>query len=167
MGSIVEWRNYEASYDVNSIEPNSREKFTYVLQEYFIPINNIDLFTKKMTSILQTYHVNVLNISIRHALPDHESYLSWARTEVFSFVIYYKQGTSESDKLDVKKWTSTLIDAALEAQGVYYLPYQIIASNSQFFKAYPRAKEFFNLKRKLDPLYKFRNKLFDQYYSRS
>lgn len=119
-----------------------------------------------MIAILKNYDVNVLNISIRHALPDHESYLSWARTEVFSFVIYYKQGVTTADKTNVKKWTSKLIDAALEEGGTYYLPYQIIASNRQFLKAYPKAKEFFKLKSKVDPKYKFRNKLFDQYYAK-
>lgn len=166
LGSIVEWRNYEASYDVNSIEPTSREKSTYVLQEYFIPIDNFDLFSNKMIATLKNHDVNVLNISIRHGLPDHESYLSWARTEVFSFVIYYKQGVTTSDKTNVKKWTSKLIDAALEEGGTYYLPYQIIASNRQFLKAYPKATEFFKLKNKVDPKYKFRNKLFDQYYAK-
>ncbi|MDR3501707.1 MAG: FAD-binding oxidoreductase [Legionella sp.] len=167
LGSIIEWRNYEASYDVLSIEPMSREKSTYVLQEYFIPINNFESFTKKMISILKQDHVNVLNISIRHALPDRESYLSWSRTEVFSFVIYYKQGVTESDKINVKKWTSALIDAALEEGGTYYLPYQIIASNAQFLKAYPHVVDFFGLKNNVDPDYKFRNKLFDQYYAHS
>ncbi len=165
IGSTVEWRNYEASYDVNSIEPVSRAKSTYVLQEYFIPINSFDFFSKKMISILKESHANVLNISIRHALPDYESYLSWSRSEVFSFVIYYKQGVTESDNTDVKKWTSKLIDATVEAGGAYYLPYQIIATNDQFLKAYPRANDFFKLKSKLDPQYKFRNKLFDHYYS--
>lgn len=164
MDSIIEWRNYEASYDVNSIEPVSRKKSTYVLQEYFIPISRFDSFTKKMISILKNYHVNVLNISIRHALPDYESYMSWSKTEVFSFAIYYKQGVTETDQQDVKKWTSKLIDAALEERGTYYLPYQIIASRPQFLKAYPQANNFFHLKRKFDPHYKFRNKLFDRYY---
>lgn len=165
LSSIIEWRNYEASYDVLSIEPMSRDKSTYVLQEYFIPIHNFDLFTKKMISILKREQVNVLNISIRHALPDRESYLSWSRTEVFSFVIYYKQGVTEADKINVKKWTSALIDAALEEGGTYYLPYQIIASSAQFLRAYPQAADFFCLKNKFDPDYKFRNKLFERYYT--
>ncbi|CEG55931.1 FAD-binding oxidoreductase [Legionella fallonii] len=165
--SIVEWRNYEASYDVNSIEPASRKTSTYVLQEYFIPTDHFDSFTKKMVTILKKNQVNVLNISIRQALPDHESYLSWARTEVFSFVIYYKQGVTNADKSEVKKWTSLLIDAALEEGGTYYLPYQIVATNEQFLKAYPGAKKFFKLKSTLDPQYKFRNKLFDHYYTKT
>ncbi len=167
LGKVIEWRNYEASYDVNSIEPSSREKSTYVLQEYFVPIENFESFVKKMSDILKKNQVNVLNISIRHALPDLESYLSWAKTEVFSFVIYYKQGVTDVDRQNVRTWTSKLIDAVLEEGGTYYLPYQIHASHQQFLTAYPRANEFFRLKNQVDPTYKFRNKLFDLYYGAS
>jgi hypothetical protein len=56
-----------------------------------------------MALILNQHHVNVINISIRHALPDSESLLSWARKEVFCFVIYYEQGLNDSDKKEVYK----------------------------------------------------------------
>src|SRR5262249_19787460 len=36
--SAVEWRNYEASYDVRELEPVSRKLSTFVLQEYFVPV---------------------------------------------------------------------------------------------------------------------------------
>lgn len=165
LGQIVEWRNYEASYDVLSLEPASRKQSTYVLQEYFIPIANFDAFTKKMTTILKNNHVNILNISIRHSLPDPGTLLAWARTEVFSFVLYYKQGVTDLDQKDVHEWTRKLIDAALNEGGTYYLPYQIIATNAQFLKSYPRATEFFRLKNRVDPIYKLRNRLLDRYYS--
>lgn len=163
-GHIVEWRNYEASHDVLSLEPASRKKSTYVLQEYFIPIDKFDVFAKKMTTILKDHKVNALNISIRHALPDPDTLLTWARTEVFSFVLYYKQGVTELDQSEVHQWTRQLIDAALENGGTYYLPYQIIATNEQFLKAYPRAKAFFILKNRVDPTNKLRNRLIDSYY---
>ena len=38
----------EASYDVAELELASREENTYVLQEYFIPVNNITSFIPKM-----------------------------------------------------------------------------------------------------------------------
>lgn len=34
----VFYRNYEASYDANELNPNSRKTKTYVLQEYFVPL---------------------------------------------------------------------------------------------------------------------------------
>lgn len=164
MGKPVEWRNYEASYNVLELEPKSREKSTYVLQEYFVPIEKFDAFYPLMSGILRKNNVNVINISIRHAKQDPGTMLAWARTEVFAFVLYYKQGTTQANKEEVKKWTQQLIDASVSYEGTYYLPYQIHATNEQFLKAYPNADNFFKLKKQLDPTNKFRNKLWDIYY---
>lgn len=161
----VVWRNYEASYDARELEPRSREKATYALQEYFVPVEEFDHFVPRLTSILKRHDVNIINISIRHATPDPGTYLAWARAEVFAFVLYYKQGVTEVDKQDVGVWTRELINAALTVGGTYYLPYQIHATKAQFHAGYPRADEFFALKHRLDPTNKFRNKLWDVYYA--
>jgi SAM-dependent methyltransferase len=161
----VHWRNYEASYDAAELEPASRAKSTYVLQEYFVPIARFGEFVPKMAEILQRHQVNVINISVRHALADPGSVMAWAREEVFAFVMYYKQGTAEYDRGRVAVWTRELIDAVLSVGGTYYLPYQPHATVEQFHRAYPRAKEFFALKRKLDPDFRFRNVLWDKYYA--
>ncbi|WP_426485706.1 FAD-binding protein [Flavobacterium sp. 2] len=159
----VRWRNKEASYDVKELEPSSREKDTYVLQEYFIPVENIKSFIPKMTEVFQKNKVNVINVSLRHALPDHESYLSWARKEVFAFVVYYKQGTNQDAKDQVKKWTLEMTDAILSENGTWYLPYQPHATVEQFKKGYPDNDKYFALKNKLDPDQRFTNKLLDKY----
>lgn len=163
-GNPVEWRNYEASYDVLELEPKSRKNSTYVLQEYFVPAELFDSFYPLMTRILKKHNVNVINISIRHANRDPGSILAWAKTEVFAFVLYYKQGTRQEDKDKVKQWTQQLIDASISCKGTYYLPYQIHATQDQFLKAYPNSQVFFTLKKQVDPTYKFRNKLWDAYY---
>ena len=165
-GERIEWRNYEASYDVRELEPASRKKATYVLQEYFVPVARLDEFVPTMSGILNRHHVNTINVSIRHALPDPGTLLAWARTEVFAFVLYYKQGTSDSDRKAVHEWTRELIDAAISFGGAYYLPYQIVATKAQFHAAYPRAGELFALKQRVDPTNKFRNRLIDAYYER-
>ena len=163
-GDEVKWRNYEASYDVKSLEPVSRRSTTYVLQEYFIPIDRLETFAASLAGILNRHHVNTVNVSIRHATKDPGTLLAWARDEVFAFVLYYKQGTGAADREAVGVWTRELIDAAIATGGTYYLPYQIHATHEQFLKAYPRAGEFFALKKRLDPTNKFRNKLWDAYY---
>ena len=38
----VHWRNFEAGYDVAELEPPSRVHRTYVLQEYFVPVERFD-----------------------------------------------------------------------------------------------------------------------------
>ncbi|MBI1723718.1 MAG: FAD-binding oxidoreductase [Gemmatimonadetes bacterium] len=163
-GEPVTWRNYEASYDVAALEPASRERSTYVLQEYFVPVARFDAFVPRLRDVLQRHHVNVINISIRHARQDPGSLLAWARSEVFAFVLYYKQGTDAAARHRVGVWTRELIDAALMVGGSYYLPYQLHATPEQFLRAYPRAPEFFVLKQRLDPTNKFRNRLWDTYY---
>jgi FAD/FMN-containing dehydrogenase len=161
---LVEWRNHEASYDVRELEPASRTKSTYVLQEYFVPVQRLELFVPQMAAILNRHHVNVINVSIRHARQDPGTLLAWARSEVFAYVLYYKQGTSEVARREVAGWTRELIDAAIGNGGTYYLPYQIVATKAQFHAAYPNAEAFFQLKRRVDPSNKFRNRLWDAYY---
>ncbi len=165
LSNPVKWRNYEASnYDVAELEPRSRAKNTFILQEYFVPVNEFDNFMPLLREILQRYRVNMLNISIRHSKKDPGSLLAWAKEEVFAFVIYYKQGTSGLAQTTVGLWTRELIDAVISVGGSYYLPYQLHATQEQFLKAYPRANEFFALKLRLDPNNIFSNKLWDKYY---
>jgi hypothetical protein len=164
-GEPVSWRNHEASYDVADLEPSSREASTYVLQEYFVPVQRFDEFVPKMREIFNRRDVNVINVSIRHALPDRGSILAWARDEVFAFVVYYKQGVDEPSRRAVGVWTREMIDAVTSVGGAYYLPYQPHATDAQLLKAYPRLPEFFALKKRVDPTNKFRNTLWDRYYT--
>lgn len=159
----VLWRNKEASYDVMELEPKSREKHTYVLQEYFIPVGNIRSFIPKMRAIYDKYEVNIMNVSLRHAYPDDESYLSWARQEVFAFVVYYKQGTDNESREIVKQWTIEITDAILSENGAWYLPYQPHATVAQFEKAFPNSDKYFEIKNQLDSEQRFTNKLLDKY----
>jgi FAD/FMN-containing dehydrogenase/SAM-dependent methyltransferase len=162
---IVHWRNFEASYDVAELEPASRERATYVLQEYFCPVERFEEFVPKMAEILQRHRVNMVNISVRHAHPDPGSLLAWARGETFAFVLYYKQRTRDNAKNRVAVWTRELIDAAISVGGAYYLPYQPHATPEQFHAAYPRARELFALKGRVDPHFRLRNVLWDRYYA--
>jgi len=159
----VVWRNYEASLDVASLGAISNGTSTYALQEYFIPITRFDAFVPRMAAILRRNRANVLNISVRYAHSDPGSLLAWARNEVFSFVLYYKQSTSQTARAQVGNWTRELVEAALSQGGTYYLPYQLHATRQQFVRAYPDSPRFFALKRKVDPKTKLRNKLWDKY----
>ncbi len=161
--SPVVYRNHEASYDTAELEPTSRKYTTYVLQEYFVPTYRFDSFHPKMAEILNRHRVNVVHVSIRFARREPGSLLGWAKTDVFAFVLYYKQGTSVAARAEVSAWTKELIGAAVSEGGSYYLPYQIHATDAQFRAAYPRANEFFSVKARVDPGDKFRNKLWDAY----
>ncbi len=159
----VHTRNYEASYDVAELEPLSRKRTTYVLQEYFIPIANAARFVQRVGEVFRTYGANIINISIRHAIADETALLSWSRDEVLAFVVYYHQGTSYQDRQAVSVWTRKAIDAAIACGGAYYLPYQPHATKEQLCAAYPNFPRFEALKKEFDPHYKFKNALFEKY----
>ena len=55
------------------------------------------------------------------------------------------------------------IEAALAVGGRYYLPYRLHAEVEQFYRAYPQAQRFFQLKRKYDPEELFQNVLYRKY----
>ena len=164
LGKKVHWRNYEAGYDVAELEPPTREHRTYVLQEYFIPVERLMEFVPKMAAVLNRHRVNALNISIRHAMADPNTALNWAPTETFAFVLYHKQRTRENAKSRVGVWTRELIDVALSVGGTYYLPYQPHGTVEQFHRAYPKAVQLFALKERLDPHFRFTNVLWDKYF---
>jgi hypothetical protein len=83
---IVHWRNFEASYDVAELEPASRERATYVLQEYFCPVDRFEEFVPKMAEILARHRVNALNVGVT---PADRAALAWALHRTFAFVLYY------------------------------------------------------------------------------
>ena len=159
----VVWRNHEASLDTASLEPRSRRSSTYLLQEYFIPVARFVSFATEMARILNAHDVNALNVSIRHSPADTVSLLRWAPSEVFSFVLYYKQRVSRHASIAARVWTRQLIDAALAAGGRYYLPYRLDATRDQFERAYPEASAFAGVKARVDPKGRFRNLLWDRY----
>ncbi|MFT7644992.1 MAG: FAD/FMN-containing dehydrogenase [Candidatus Paceibacteria bacterium] len=163
--SPVHSRNYEASYDIAELEPSSRYGTTYVLQEYFVPVENWDAWIPEMKRVFNNNDVNVINVSIRHSNADPGAKLAWARTESFAFVVYYKQGTDDDAKAHATKWTREMIDEVIAVNGTYYLPYQIHATDDQIHKAYPGLVEYFEFKKLFDPTNKFTNKLWDTYYS--
>ncbi|CAF1953237.1 unnamed protein product, partial [Rotaria magnacalcarata] len=138
---VVINRNYEATYTIQDLEPMTRLLRTYALQEYFVPLANLKSFAFEMLRIFKNYKVNVINISIRHALQDDPRLLlSWApNSEVFAFVIYHSQLTTTGARTEVGEWTPELIDLAVTKNGgTYYLPYQLHATREQIYKAYPR-----------------------------
>ena len=154
-------RNCEASLDVASIEPRTRKISTYLLQEYFIPMQAFNSFAARMRTILTTSGAHVVNVSIRHAKADTTSLMRWADRDMFCFVLYHKQRSWQDAR--AAGWTRALIDAALDHGGRYYLPYRLHATRKQFDRAYPQAKRFAAIKQQVDPANRFRNLLWDRY----
>jgi FAD/FMN-containing dehydrogenase len=159
----VKWRNHEASLDVAELEPRTRAMSTYVLQEYFVPVRHFKQFVLEMAAVIRKHEAQVLNVSVRHSQADPVALLPWAKEEVFSFVVYYKQRTYAAAQRQVGAWTRAMIDTALKFEGRYYLPYQLHATSEQFARAYPEAGQLRALKQQVDPEGKFSNELWAKY----
>ncbi|HET9822400.1 MAG TPA: FAD-binding oxidoreductase [Burkholderiaceae bacterium] len=159
----VKWLNHEASLDAAELEPRTRAVSTYVLQEYFVPAREFLGFAREMARILRSHNVEALNVSIRHTSADRDALLAWAREDVFSFVLYFKQRTWQSARRSVERWTRELTDSVIRHEGCYYLPYQLHASREQFEACYPHAEQLRAVKRSFDPAGKWSNELWRKY----
>ena len=73
------------------------------------------------------------------------------------------QDTTVEGERSMEILTRDLIDAALEHEGRYYLPYRLHATPEQLHRAYPQAHEFFKLKRTYDPGELFQNQFYIKY----
>jgi len=158
----VVMRNYEVADTVESIAP-PKPGSRFMLQEYFVPVDHFNTFIPAMRRVFHRHHVNVVTLSVRRAKADTESLLSWAKTDVYAFVIYYEQPATSLAETREKLWTQEMLDLTIQNGGSWYLPYKILGTREQFLAAYPKAAEFFAIKHRVDPTNKFRNHLWDAY----
>src|SRR5437762_6980338 len=96
------------SWALSENRHSARRPFPLVQRE-----DRFDEFIAPLQTILRQHNINVINVSIRQVNRDPGSLLAWARTEVFAFVFYYKQGMSDTAREEVALWTRELIDGAL------------------------------------------------------
>jgi FAD/FMN-containing dehydrogenase len=136
---------------------------TDILHEYFIPRRHFNGFVKALQEIVPKYQADLLNVTIRNVYKDEDTYLNYAREEVFAFVLFFNQRISWHSEEDMKTLTRELVTAAQALGGTYYLPYRLHASREQFEELYPMGAKFFQKKLAYDPEEVLRNKFYEQY----
>lgn len=124
---------------------------TDILQEYFIPPENMPAFVDGLRDTVKRNGANLLNITIRIVHKDTVTALPYAKSDRFAFVLYFNQKFNDKESMILRKTTTDLIDLATGMGGAYYLPYQLYYSPEQLRKAYPEADAFFAAKRQYDP----------------
>jgi FAD/FMN-containing dehydrogenase len=155
-------RNELLNDHVSLIE-NKDTSSTDLLQEYFIPERNFTQFINDIKPILKNSKIDLLNITIRGVQQDNDSYLNYARENVFGFVLLFNQKKTDEQETEMKTLTNQLVDVALKNEGTFYLPYRLHIDKDKMRKSYPRADKFFELKRKYDPDELFNNKFYEHY----
>ena len=146
-----------------SIIENKDSSSTDLLQEYFIPERNFVQFIYDIKPILKNSKIDLLNITIRGVQKDNDSYLNYARENVFGFVLLFNQKKTDEQENEMKTLTNQLVDVALKNEGTFYLPYRLHIDKFKMRKSYPNADKFFELKLKYDPDEIFSNKFYEHY----
>ncbi|MCT2561727.1 FAD-binding oxidoreductase [Chryseobacterium herbae] len=160
--NIVYTRNELLNGHVSLIE-NKDPNSTDLLQEYFIPERNFNQFIKDIKPVLKNSEPDLLNITIRAVDKDEDSYMNYARENVFGFVLLFNQKKTAKQEDAMKILTNKLVDAALKNEGTFYLPYRLHIDRIKMRKVYPQADSFFAMKRKYDPQEIFDNKFYQHY----
>ena len=155
-------RNELLNDHVSLIE-NKDVSSTDLLHEYFIPERNFSKFINDMKPILKNSNIDLINITIRGVHQDNDSYLAYARENVFGFVLLFNQKKTEEQEREMKILTNQLVDMALKNDGTFYLPYRLHIDKDKMRKSYPQADKFFELKLKYDPNEIFNNKFYEHY----
>jgi hypothetical protein len=161
--NIIKTRNQEMDYNAEMLEPLIKYPTTTVLQEYFIPIHNADIFNNYFWYIIEKFQVNLLNLSIRYVKKTNIPLLNYAKEDVAAFVIYYNIWNNEYSIGKSSVWGKKLIQKSIFLSGTFYLPYLHYATNEQFEKSYPDYKLYLKIKEKYDPGNRLTNQFLDRY----
>lgn len=155
-------RNELLNDDVSLIE-NKDNSSTDLLQEYFIPERNFNQFITDLKPILRKSKIDLLNITIRGVNQDNDSFMNYAKENVFGFVLLFNQKKTDQQEIEMKKLTNQLLNVTLKNDGTFYLPYRLHINKTKFRKSYPNADTFFKLKLKYDPTELFNNRFYEHY----
>jgi hypothetical protein len=117
-------------------------------------------FLEKARVIIPKHGCDLLNVTVRNVLRDKDTVLRYADQEMFAFVMLFNQPRTTEADARMEPMTQELIDAAIECQGRYYLPYRLHATKAQFYQGYPQAAAFFARKRHYDPEEIFQNQFY-------
>jgi FAD/FMN-containing dehydrogenase len=142
---------------------NRSDATTDILHEYFVPANRLADLVVAMQRIIPSSDANLLNVTIRSVEEDPDTFLRYADQAMLSAVMLFEQPRTSAGDDQMRQLTQRLIDAVLSLGGRHYLPYRLHATQQQFDRAYPQAKQFFALKRQHDPEELFVNLFYLRY----
>jgi predicted SAM-dependent methyltransferase len=131
---------------------------THILQEYFIPNNNNN-FVEFMTYLREIFvnnrdklsGIDLLNITIRYVVKDNETFLNYAKKDMYAFVFYYRINCDKNGDSKLQYIHNLLVIKTLALSGTFYLPYRHHYDQQQLKFAYPNIDDFFALKKHYDP----------------
>ncbi len=162
--ATVVTRNFETSSSLRQAGFIASDDSTMVMQEYLVPVNRFEIFVFNLRDIFSRHKADIFKVLISYLPQDHGGLLAGSTAHVYSFKIIYLQGKNKQSHDQVESWTSELVRASSESNGVHILPYPIHNSTRQLYKAYPASSNFFELKKSVDPDDRFKNLFWEQHH---
>jgi decaprenylphospho-beta-D-ribofuranose 2-oxidase len=150
-------RNSAMAAPFRTLQLNEVET-TDVLQEYFIPVAKVPEFLAEYRKMLVAKDMQLLNVTIRKVKPDTEALVSYASTDMYAFVSYYKISKEAAGTAQMTDFTLQMMDYLDTIDGKFYLAYRGYYSRSQIHRMYPQLATLFQLKQTYDPTELFTNK---------
>ena len=155
-------RNTAMAVPVRFLE-NPDPHSTDILQEYFIPTEQVDTFLGSYKKLLKKYNINLLNVTVRKVSKDVNALISYAQKDMYGIVVYYKVNQKSKDVQTMKAFTRELVDYLISIKATYYLCYSSYYSQDQLTKMYPEIGKLFVLKKQYDPNMLFTNLWYENY----
>jgi FAD/FMN-containing dehydrogenase len=152
----------EPMHDSVKYLKNNLTNDTDILQEYFVPRDQLVPFIDGLREIVTTHEANLLNASIR-VVHREDNFLTYAPTDMFSVVLYINQETTDAGNQKMTVVTQKLIDLTLQHNGRFFLPYQLHYTVEQLHQSYPEIAAFFEAKKRYDPDLVLTNTFYEKY----
>lgn len=155
--------SYVDYLEENGSDDKQSDRESLVIGEHYVPYNCMIPYVQRAREILRFYGTEVIYGTIRVIQKDQQSFLPWAN-ENYACIIFNLR--TKHKKAGVERVASTfkaLIDAALIFEGSFFLTYHRYATPKQVEKAYPRIRDFFQLKCKYDPDERFQSDWYRHY----
>jgi FAD/FMN-containing dehydrogenase len=156
----------QAMYNDLGLLRNRLTDHTDILQEYFLPHDQLAPFIAEAREALRGHDAVLLSASVR-SVHDSDVMLDYAQGERLSVVFYLSQKVTQDANRDMADLTRTLTARALDRGGTFYLPYQQHYTRDDLVRAYPMVDAFFDLKRRVDPDMRFMNSFYRRYATRT
>lgn len=123
---------------------------TDVLQEYFVPTDQVNTFLERYRALLHKHKMELLNVTVRKTIQDTEALVSYATSDMYAFVSYYKIRKDSIGQTQMTGFTRDMMDLLQSLKGTFYLTYKGYYTPEQIHKMYPGLKQLFRLKAKYD-----------------
>jgi decaprenylphospho-beta-D-ribofuranose 2-oxidase len=136
---------------------------TDVLQEYFIPTAQVAGFLMEYEKMLRSHDLQLINVTVRKVKPDTNALVSYATTDMYAFVVYYKINKNDPGERQMTRFTQSMMDYLNRIEGKFYLAYRGYYTRSQIHQMYPQLTELFRLKQQYDPTELFSNKWYQAF----